>query len=168
MPTASRTVVLGLGNPLMGDDGTGLAALERLRDGWTLPPDVELVDGGTWGMNLLPVVEEATHLLLLDAIRAGMPPGTEVVLARNEIPRMFATKLSPHQIDMREVLALADLRGRLPLDTVALGLQPERVEFGEPLSHRVRGKLGHLVGLAVDQLRHWGYECVPSRLSAHA
>lgn len=168
MPTVSGTVVLGLGNPLMGDDGTGLAALERLRDGWTLPPDVELVDGGTWGMNLLPVVEDAKHLLLLDAIRAGMPPGTEVVLARHEIPRMFATKLSPHQIDMREVLALADLRGRLPLDTVALGLQPERVDFGEPLSRRIRGRLGALVGLAVEQLRHWGHECLPCRPAAHA
>lgn len=168
MPTGSRTVVLGLGNPLMGDDGTGLAALERLRDGWAVPPGVELVDGGTWGMNLLPVIEDATHLLLLDAIRAGMPPGTKVVLSRSEIPRMFATKLSPHQIDMREVLALAELRGRLPIDTVALGLQPERVEFGEPLSRRVEAKLGQLVGLAVEQLRHWGHECRPHAAVAHA
>lgn len=168
MPTARRTVVLGLGNPLMGDDGTGLAALEQLREEWMTPPDVELVDGGTWGMNLLPVVEEATHLLLLDAIRVGMPPGTEVVLARDEIPRMFATKLSPHQIDMREVLALAELRGRLPLDTIALGLQPERIDFGEPLSHRVHDRLEHLVGLAVEQLRRWGHECQPHHSAVHA
>lgn len=160
---ASATVVLGLGNPLMGDDGTGLAALERLRDEWSLPEAVELVDGGTWGMNLLPVIEDARHLLLLDAIAVGMPPGTEVVLAREDIPRMFQTKLSPHQIDMREVLALAELRGRLPSDTVALGLQPERVEFGEPLSARVEGKLDHLVALAVEQLRAWGHECRPQR-----
>lgn len=168
MSTDRRTVVLGLGNPLMGDDGTGLAALERLRDEWSLPGDVELVDGGTWGMNLLPVVEEATHLLLLDAIRAGMPAGTEVVLCRDEIPRMFQAKLSPHQIDMREVLALAELRGRLPIDTVALGLQPERVEFGEPLSARVEAKLDDLVELAIEQLRFWGHDCRPQRWHADA
>ena len=57
--TGRATVVIGLGNPLMGDDGVGLAALERLRDDWDMPADVELVDGGTWGMNLLPVIEDA-------------------------------------------------------------------------------------------------------------
>ena len=62
-----RTLVIGLGNPLMGDDGAGVAALERLRDEWELPPEVELVDGGTWGMNLLPLVESAPRLILVDA-----------------------------------------------------------------------------------------------------
>jgi hydrogenase maturation protease len=53
MTPTRRTLVLGLGNPIMGDDGVGVAALQRLRTDWTLPPEVELVDGGTWGMNLL-------------------------------------------------------------------------------------------------------------------
>ena len=67
----SRTLVIGLGNPLMGDDGAGVAALDRLRNEWDLPEDVELVDGGTWGMNLLPLVESTGHLVLVDAIRSG-------------------------------------------------------------------------------------------------
>ncbi|MGH7521399.1 MAG: hydrogenase maturation protease, partial [Gemmatimonadales bacterium] len=53
----ARVVVIGLGNPLMGDDGLGLITLDHLRTAYAFPPDVELVDGGTWGMNLLPVVE---------------------------------------------------------------------------------------------------------------
>lgn len=158
MSTGSATVVLGLGNPLMGDDGTGLAALERLQEDWRIPPDVDLIDGGTWGMNLLPVVEDADRLLIIDAIRAGERPGEPIYLSREQIPRLFATKLSPHQIDMREVLALAELRGHLPADTVAVGLQPERVEFGEPLSTCVEGNLDRLVGDVVEQLRRWGHD----------
>lgn len=158
MSTGSTTVVLGLGNPLMGDDGTGLAALERLQELWRIPPDVDLVDGGTWGMNLLPVVEDAERLLIIDAIRAGERPGEPIYLTRAEIPRLFAAKLSPHQIDMREILALAELRGHLPRDTVAVGIQPERVEFGEPLSPCVESNLDRLVGDVVEQLRLWGHD----------
>src|SRR5581483_11003657 len=75
------TIILGLGNPLMADDGIGLAALDRLR---SVRPavDAELVDGGTWGMSLLPVVEEAERIILLDAIELERPPGTVIVLER--------------------------------------------------------------------------------------
>ena len=64
------TVIIGLGNPLMGDDGAGLVALEVLRDGWVLD-GVTLVDGGTWGMSLLPDIEDADRIIFVDAIVAG-------------------------------------------------------------------------------------------------
>lgn len=161
----ARDVVVGLGNPLMTDDGIGLAALARLRDEWEIAPAVELVDGGTWGMNLLPVIESARRLLLIDAIRSGMPPGTESVLSREEIPRFLATKLSPHQIDLREVLAIAELRGTLPQETIAIGLEPSLVELGTVLSPPVEAKLDRLVALAIEQLRQWGYSCRPQRFT---
>jgi len=96
-----RTVVLGLGNLLMADDGVGLIALARLEEEWFVPRDVELVDGGTWGMNLLPVIEKADRVIFLDAIDLGDPPGTLIRLEDEEIPRFLGVKLSPHQIDLR-------------------------------------------------------------------
>lgn len=155
-----RTVVIGVGNPLMGDDGIGLAALERLR-AWEFEPFVELVDGGTWGMNLLRFVEEARRLLILDAIEAGQTPGTPVTLEGDEIPRFLSTKLSPHQIELREVLALAELRATLPEETVALGLQPGPIEMSEQLSPEVEARLGELVERCVERLRGWGHRAVP-------
>ena len=163
----TRTLVLGLGNPIMGDDGVGVAALNRLRHYWELPPDVELVDGGTWGMNLLPLIESAERVILLDAIRTGAPPGTLTVLERAELPRYFALKLSPHQIDLREVLALAELRGALPEDLVALGIEPARVEMGESLSPPVQAAMAKLVDLALDRLELAGHRCF-RRAPAHA
>jgi hydrogenase maturation protease len=165
---ARRTVVIGLGNPIMGDDGLGIAALERLRERWDVPPDVELVDGGTWGLNLLPIIEDAGRVLLIDAIDVGAPAGTETVIPRERLPRYLATKISPHQVDLCDVLALAELRGTLPEQTTAVGLQPERVEMSSDLSATLRDRLDGLVAAVVRLLAVWGHECTPKGMPAHA
>ena len=161
-----HTVVIGLGNPIMGDDGVGLAALARLSDEYDVPEDVELVDGGTWGMNLLPLIEDAGRVLLLDAIHKEGAPGTPYRLSRDELPRYLATKISPHQVDLHDVLALAELRGTLPADTVAVGVQPERVEMIAELSPAVAAAVGSIVALAVAELTAWGHRLEPRRVAA--
>jgi hydrogenase maturation protease len=156
------TLVIGLGNPLMTDDGVGIVALERLRAGWALGSDVTLVDGGTWGMNLLPMIEDARRLVLIDAIRAGGAPGTLVTLERDQLPRYFSHKLSPHQIDLKEVLALAELRGTLPPEIVAIGLEPADAEhMGTELTAVVAGRVDDLVRAVATRLRAMGHECLP-------
>lgn len=160
-----RTLVLGLGNPIMGDDGVGVTALQQLRDHWTLPPEVALVDGGTWGMNLLPLIEDAERLILIDAINTGAVPGTVTVLERHELPRYFSLKLSPHQIDLREVMALAELRGALPHELVAFGIQPAVVGLQTELSPAVGASMAKLVGLVADRLEAAGH---PVRLRTEA
>jgi hydrogenase maturation protease len=152
-----ETLVIGLGNPIMADDGLGIAALERLREGWTLPESVRLVDGGTWGMNLLPLVEEASELLLLDAIDWGGPIGQLIVIEREQVPRFLGHKLSPHQIDLREILALAELRGGLPAKLVAMGLQPARVEMFSGLSPGVECRMDQLLAAVIQRLERWGH-----------
>lgn len=160
-PGSASTVVLGLGNPLMGDDGLGLAVLERLRCEWEVPRDVELVDGGTWGMNLLPLIEDAQELILIDAIRTGAEPGTLITLERENLPRYLAHKLSPHQIDLKEVLALAELRGTLSDATVAIGAEPALVELSFALSPLLETRVDAVVQLVVDRLGAWGHHCEP-------
>jgi hydrogenase maturation protease len=157
MSKTGRTVVIGLGNPLMGDDGLGLAALARLTDQWSLPADVELVDGGTWGMNLLPVIEDAGRVILMDAINTGAPPGTPQYLSREQLPRYLATKISPHQVDLHDVLALAELRGTLPDDTVAIGAQPERVEMIAELTPAVAAQVDGVVARVIAALEGFGH-----------
>jgi hydrogenase maturation protease len=152
----------------MGDDGVGLAALERLRTGWLPAPGVRLLDGGTWGLQLLPDIEEAERLLLLDAIEAGARPGTLVVLEREAIPRFFAHKFSPHEVDLREVLALADLRGRLPRELVAIGVQPGAVTLAPGLSPEVDAGLEAMLLAVAARLEAWGHPMHPAVRHAHA
>lgn len=156
------TIVIGVGSPLMGDDGIGLVALEALRSGWDFEPALELLDGGTWGMNLLPFIESASRVLLLDAIQARREPGELIRLEGDEIPRFFATKLSPHQIDLKEVLALAELRGTLPEQLVVLGLEPAVIEMSATLSEPVEKAMPELLARVIGQLEDWGYETSPT------
>lgn len=167
-PGGPEALVIGLGNPIMADDGLGLAALERLREGWSLPESVRLVDGGTWGMNLLHLIEGTSQLLLLDAIESGRPPGELVVLEREEVPRFLGLKLSPHQVDLREVLALAELRGALPEKLVVMGLQPGRVEMFSGLSPALERRMEQFLAAVVERLEMWGHRAPRVEPLAHA
>ena len=158
MPEAiAATAVIGLGSPLMGDDGVGLAALAQLQAEFAGDPELQWVDGGTAGLGLLPALESARRVLLLDAVDAGAAPGTVLELEGDALPRRLAAKLSPHQIDVGELLALAALRGSLPRELVAFGVQPERVELGVGLSAPVQAALVTVVAGAGARLRAWGH-----------
>ena len=161
-------LVIGLGNPLMGDDGLGLAALERLATEWVLPSGVELVDGGTWGLNLLPLLEAADQVLFLDAVDIGKAPGDPVELTGAELPLLLGIKLSVHQIDLREVLALAQLRGTLPSTMACLGLQPATVEMHSGLSPVLQERVPELVTRAAARLHSWGHRLRRPGVPVHA
>jgi hydrogenase maturation protease len=153
------TAVIGLGNPLLGDDALGLVALERLSMRYRLPDEVSLHDGGTWGMSLLPVIEDATHVLFLDAIDRREKPGTFIRLEGEDIPATLAQMVSPHQIDLREVLAVTMLRGTFPFGAVAIGVQPHTLATQVALSKVVAATVDEVVHAAVAQLVAWGHVC---------
>ena len=156
----AETIVLGVGSPLMG--------VHALGERWTESPELQFLDGGVWGMLVLPYIESASKLLLIDVIRDGRDPGTLIRLERDEIPRHLRTKLSPHQIDLSEVLALAELRGTYPAEAVALGIEPERVEVYEGLSAPVRDTVPSLMEAVERQLADWGHSLVPKEPAARA
>ncbi|MEZ4412166.1 MAG: HyaD/HybD family hydrogenase maturation endopeptidase [Gemmatimonadales bacterium] len=160
-------LVLGLGNPIMGDDGVGIIALEQFRDRFEVGDGVELMDGGTWGMNLLPYIESAGKLLLVDAIRAGLEPGADVFLDGPDLPKILGQKLSAHQVDIVDVLTLAQVRGTLPAMTVALGVEPEMIEMRRDMTPAVERGTHRLPGRMAGQLREWGIRVSP-RTPAHA
>ena len=159
-------VVLGVGNPLMGDDGLGIAVVAHVQSAWRCEdaPQLLIVDGGTWGMNLLPIIEQARRLLIVDAIDRRAKPGSLVTLHRDEIPRYFGRTLSPHQLDLREVLALAELRGTLPEETTAVGIQPAAIELSLELSPEVAAALPALLDDIESRLSRWGYAVRPEEL----
>jgi hydrogenase maturation protease len=168
MAERAGTVVLGLGNPLMADDGFGLAVLARLADDWELPPEVRLVDGGTWGLTLLPDIESAESVLLLDAIDMRAEPGTLARVERDDLPTAYAQRTSPHQIDLSDLLAVATLRGSLPPRIVAIGAQPERIALEAGLSPLLAEAVDAAARLAAAQLRAWGHACTRREALTHA
>lgn len=148
--------ILAVGNPIMGDDGVGPALLDLLRDRLPDASTVALVDGGTEGLDLLPLVEDSRRLLLLDAIGSRTePPGTVVRLDGDQVPRLLATKLSPHQVGLLDVLVAARLRGREPDALAIVGVVPESVELRVGLSDVVAAALADAVTVAAGVVAQW-------------
>jgi hydrogenase maturation protease len=156
MSGSLRKVVLGLGNTLNNDEGLGVHALKELdaRLGVN-QSDVELLDGGVLGLNLLMVVEECSHLLILDAVDAGKPPGTLVELTKEQIPLYAGVKLSQHQVTFQEVLGLANIRDHLPEHLHLIGVQPLNLEIGMDLSPVVRQTIPNVIESALRVLQEW-------------
>ncbi len=156
-------IIMGLGNLLWADEGFGVRAAEQLYARYQLPGNVEVVDGGTQGLLLLPYVEAADRLILFDAIDFGLEPGTLKVYRDDAVPAyLTAKKMSLHQTGFSEVLALADLKGNLPASIVLIGVQPVQLEdYGGSLTEPVRARLEPAIALAVAQLQEWGVPLAP-------
>jgi len=155
MTSPKRKVVLGLGNLLNRDEGLGVQALKLLDAQLDNKNGFELLDGGVLGLNLLMIVEECSHLLILDAVNAGKSPGTVVELTKDQIPLYAGVKLSQHQITFQEVLGLANIRGYLPEHLHLVGVQPESIAVGLELSPVVEKALPLVVQRAKDVLERW-------------
>jgi hydrogenase maturation protease len=151
-PEPAPVTVLGVGNSIMADDGVGLELLAALasrpRDG------VNYVDGAVGGMELVPVVQDSTRLLILDAV-AGSVPGTVVRLRGDQVPRMLATKLSPHQVGLLDVLAASRLLGNEPAEVAVVGVVPELVDLRLGLSASVSAAVPEAAAAAEAIIDAW-------------
>lgn len=162
------TLVLGAGSALMGDDGLGVLVVHELEGRGVEGEGLAILDGGTWGMRVLPFIEMADRLLIVDAMKTGAPPGTVVRLDGDAVPRHLRQKISPHQIELGEVLAVAQLRDHLPSEIVALGIEPASIELREGLSPEVEAAVPALVEAVEEQLGTWGYALRPREVGADA
>ncbi len=167
-PPGDNLVVLGIGNLLWADEGFGVRAIEALAQRWQFAPQVQLVDGGTQGLYLLPLVQSATRLLILDAVDYGLPPGTLKRVENDDVPRFLgARKMSLHQTGFQEVLMLAQMTASFPSEVVLIGCQPEELEdYGGSLRPVVKVALEEALRQAVACIAGWGGQ--PQRRDAPA
>ena len=151
-----QVLVLGLGNVLRGDEGLGVHALQHLADRYVLPPEIEVVDGGTLGLDLLPYLDGTSMLLVIDAVQAGHTPGSLIRLQDEAIMPALAVKLSLHQAGLRELLATSRLLGTQPDHVVLLGIEPDTIGWTTELSAPISASMNALVDAVADELRGWG------------
>jgi hydrogenase maturation protease len=153
-----ETLVLGLGNILLRDEGVGVRVVERLQELYDFPPNVQVVDGGTLGLDLLSYVEAADQLLVVDAMDMGAGPGQIGHLEGEEVPAFLSVKISPHQMGLSDLLAASRLDEVYPEKVVLWGVQPAVIDVGLELSPVVAAQVDVLVDKAVAELRQWGVE----------
>lgn len=156
-----KTLVLGVGNLLLADEGAGIHVVRKLVEEYRLPEEVQVLDGGTLGMDLLYYLEGVRDLLIVDAVQSNRPPGTVVWLAGEDVPSFLSIKMSPHQIGVPDMLFAARLQGITPQNLVLWGVEPACLDLGLELSETVAGRVPVMVGYIVEQLRRWGHEVTP-------
>lgn len=150
--TSTKTVVLGLGNVLHGDDGAGAQVISRLRADPRTPADVSLVEGGTLGLELLPYVWDCARLIVIDAIDVGEPPGTLIRMAGDELNALPGNS-NVHQLGVSDLLVALRLLAEREPQIVLLGVQPGTTDWSSELSLPVAATIDFLVEATIRALQ---------------
>ena len=157
------TLVLGVGNLLLSDEGVGVHVIERLLAEYQVPEEVQVLDGGTLGLDLLYYLEGVENLLIIDAVDMDGKPGELMRMEGDEVPAFITMKMSPHHIGIPDMLAAAKLKGCYPRNVVLWGIQPDLLELGTELSPVIDAKVDVLVGKALAELDQWGHTAHPKK-----
>lgn len=152
-----RAVVLGVGNTILTDEAAGVRAVEALEKAYKMPPGVQVIDGGTSGMEMIEDLSNLDFLIVIDVVKTGAAPGTIVKIAGDEIPVFFRRKLSPHQIALPDVLACLELLDTMPREIIVLGVELISLELGMEMTPTVARQIPVLADMAAAELAHRGY-----------
>ena len=152
-----KTLILGIGNVLLSDEGFGVHFIRHLQQSYRFPEQVELFDGGTLGLLVAHQLEEAGRVYIVDALAADGAAGdcrrfTKEDFLLGRIP----VKLSPHQVGVQEMLLVSELRGCAPSEVHLLGVIPGCLKPGLELTPPLQQRLGELAAELVSELRSLG------------
>jgi len=156
MTQTAKTLVIGVGNLLLSDEGVGIHVAQRLIQEYNLPGEILVLDGGTLGLDLLYYLEGIENLLIIDAVLMDKEPGSLIRMVDDEVPSYMSFKMSPHHIGIPDMLFAAKLKGLYPPNVVLLGVQPGLVELGLDLSEPVANQLDPLLDQILEVLANWG------------
>lgn len=148
--------MLGIGNILMNDDAAGVLVVQALAEKYNFSQELVILDGGTLGLDLLPFLEGVDRLLVVDAVETGGTVGSIIRMTGDDIPLALATKVSPHQMGLKDLLLVADLQGYAPKEMVLWGVQPGSIEMDIELSPDVAQAVEILQVKVLEELAGWG------------
>lgn len=146
-----QIMVMGIGNILLSDEGLGVRFLEELAKK-TLPENVELLEGGTAGLELVHLIQDVDFLIIIDAVNAQAEPGALFRFKPGDL-QVFPEKyeVSFHQIGIIEVLTMAKIIGKAP-ETLIFGIQPKSLEWGMNLSPEIQALFSRLADLVLKEI----------------
>ena len=156
MSPSPKTLIIGVGNLLLSDEGVGIHVAQRLLREYQLPEEILVLDGGTLGLDLLYYLEGIENLLMIDAILMNKEPGSLMRMVDEEVPSYMTFKMSPHHIGIPDMLFAAKLKGLYPPNVVLWGVQPEIVDIGLDLSESVAKQVDPLLDHILEELEQWG------------
>lgn len=159
MQEEPTVTILGLGNILMSDEGVGVHIVNEFQKWYTVPPYVEIVDGGSAGLDLIPFIEGREKVLMVDAVNFDRQPGHVDILENEAIPAKLTQKTSIHHLGLMDVLSIVRMSGNTPKELCLIGIQPKSLELGLDLSPEIWDKKDELIERIVSKLGEWNIPC---------
>lgn len=152
-----KTIVLGIGNTLLGDEGIGVHALRALEARAAGRGDVEYVDGGTLSFTLATAIEDADRFIVLDATQLNAAPGTVKLFEDDAMDRFLGNqrKASVHEVGLIDLMVMARLAGRFPERRALIGIQPQYLDWADAPTPAVAAAIPRACDLALEVLDRW-------------
>jgi hydrogenase maturation protease len=158
----NKTLVLGLGNTLLGDEGIGVHVLEPLRhfidhSEPDLSSKIEILDGGTLSFTLAAAIEDCARLIVIDAARLDAAPGTVRVFEDQAMDHFLGTgkRSSVHEVSLLDLMAVAALSGHLPQRRALIGVEPEYIDWADEPTPAVRQAIPQVCDHVVELVQRW-------------
>lgn len=146
-------LVLGIGNILLSDEGIGVRVIEQMQ-AMSLREDVELVDGGTAGMDLLDVLADRDKVIVVDAVDADCSPGTVLRFGIDQLMQKDHANLSLHELGIAETIIMTKQLGCAPKEVTVFGIQPQKIECGLELSQNLQHVVQQVVEFILAELNN--------------
>lgn len=158
LPENNTITLLGVGNILLTDEGLGVHVINTLKDNYLFTPTINIIDGGTMGMELLSYMDGMKRLVLVDAINGGEKPGTVYEFTHEEVENYFTKNISAHEVGIQDILRIRALQEE-PLEAATvIGVEPFSLEIGLEPSSVVAKVLPEVISRVIRVLMQWGVE----------
>lgn len=147
--------VVGIGNIIMQDEGFGVRCAEYLQKITDYPNFVQIIDGGTLGMDLMPYIAGTKKLLLIDAMNIDAPIGSFHSFTGDELNAYFKDKISVHDLGVNDMLAVLKLTDNPIEEVVVMGVKPEVVSMGLDMTEKIAEKVPEVAQKAKELVDKW-------------
>jgi len=153
----NKTLVLGIGNPLMQDDGVGVYVVQRLKSEYPDSPQVEFMDGGTLSFSLIGVIESATNLIVIDAAQLNDEPGSVKTFFGEEMDIFLGQQKnsSVHDITLVDLMSIALLSDQLPDRRALIGIQPGAIDWSTEPTPAIKKAIPNVCNMALELIEKW-------------
>lgn len=152
-----QTLVLGIGNTLLSDEGVGVHAIHQLQAQYGSPPNTLFIDGGTLSFTLALEIEQADNLIVIDAAQLNDKPGTVKTFVDEEMDRFLGNgnKRSVHEVGLLDLIHISRMTGHFPRRRALIGIQPQKLDWGDSPTESVNAAIPLVCKQVIEQIRHW-------------
>jgi hydrogenase maturation protease len=153
MTKVQDILILGIGNLLLKDEGIGVHVIDKLKQ-MSLPDNVEVLDGGTAGLDLVDFIEGRKKLIVIDAVNAGEKPGTLYRLTEENLDIKPKAISSFHEIDFMDALHMSEIVNSKPEEIVVIGIEPKDMSSGLELSPEIEERIPRIIEIVMEEIKY--------------